>query len=480
MTVDPERIAHLVQQEFQKLPAKRRPAVRGNGLHEWVPLSGIVAQASDGELYCLSVATGMKCLPSSKLPLARGNVIHDWHAEVLAIRAFNRFVLDECKRLASEPDPSSLFLCRRAKSMVAADTDCGDNDAVLKQTWHAQPFTWREDMTLHMYCSEAPCGDASMELTMAAQEDASPWELPAASTSADTPHPGDSTCDDNDDHGLLLGRGFFSQLGVVRRKPSRGDAPPTLSKSCSDKLSLKQCTSLLSSISSLLVDPEHVYLSTIIMPESQFSESGCARAFSADSEQAGRMAPLLYSSLSLVSGSATSSSRRGGYHFRTFQVLTVPADSAAAGEFHYSKWSVTARAAAAAADTPTAPKIAASNLAVAWTRSGLEEGTLGGVLQGRKQFDARGASFTSRKRMWSLAAEIADILLDSESTAGDASGEQPSAAQELRAVLQGSRSYDEVKQSPMLAARRSAKDVAKKDALKGWVRNSGDEEFDLA
>lgn len=56
MKVDPERIAHLVQSEFQKLPAKRKPAVRSNGLHEWVPLSGIVAQDADGQLFCLSMA----------------------------------------------------------------------------------------------------------------------------------------------------------------------------------------------------------------------------------------------------------------------------------------------------------------------------------------------------------------------------------------------------------------------------------------
>lgn len=91
----------------------------------------------------------MKCLPQAKLPLAQGNVLHDWHAEVLAIRAFNRFVLDECKLLAEGgPEAESLFLRRRHVEELPSATTT---------PWCGQPFTWREDVKLHMYCSEAPC-----------------------------------------------------------------------------------------------------------------------------------------------------------------------------------------------------------------------------------------------------------------------------------------------------------------------------------
>lgn len=56
-------------------------------------------------------------------------------------------------------------------------------------------------------------GDASMELTMSAQDDSSPWEIPVkipaeASTSKTT----------------LYGRGYFSELGVVRRKPCKASS----------------------------------------------------------------------------------------------------------------------------------------------------------------------------------------------------------------------------------------------------------------
>ncbi|KAM6523749.1 hypothetical protein FSOLCH5_004363 [Fusarium solani] len=73
MTSQPDLIAQAVLQQFDKLPAKRKPTVRDNGLHEWVPLSGIVAER-DGILTCLALATGMKCLPASKVAESNGDL----------------------------------------------------------------------------------------------------------------------------------------------------------------------------------------------------------------------------------------------------------------------------------------------------------------------------------------------------------------------------------------------------------------------
>jgi tRNA-specific adenosine deaminase 1 len=55
MTARADTIASAVIEQFNKLPRKRKPLVRDNGLQEWVPLSGIVAEA-DGEIICLSLA----------------------------------------------------------------------------------------------------------------------------------------------------------------------------------------------------------------------------------------------------------------------------------------------------------------------------------------------------------------------------------------------------------------------------------------
>lgn len=108
-------------------------------------------------------------------------------------------------------------------------------------------------------------------------------------------------------------------------------------------------------------------------------------------------------------------------------------------------------------------KVAASNLAVAWTRGGeVEEGLVGGVLQGRKAFDVKGASRTSRRAMWAAAVEVAALL-----------GEEGIAA-ELR-----SGTYDGVKEGGLLAARRRVKEEVRGGALKGWLRNVGDGGFGL-
>ncbi|VBB72936.1 Putative tRNA-specific adenosine deaminase [Podospora comata] len=408
MAVTADEVANVVLSEFKKLPAKRKPTVRGNGLHEWVPLSGIVAKGP-AFLKCVALATGMKCLPASKLPQANGVAIHDWHAEVLALRAFNRFILDECKRLTLDSTFTSDFLCRTSSSSLP-------------------PFIWRPDVSLHMYCSEAPCGDSSMELTMASQPDSTPWSSPILLS--------------EQPDGQLLGRGYFSHLGIVRRKPSRPDAPPTNSKSCSDKIALKQCTSLLSSLTSLLISPKNVYLTSLVLSESQYSETGCTRCygFDFDSSPPGRMSCLTTKPPTWADGYKTS----------PFKIETTQ------HEFDYSKRTVTARS----------DKISPSNLAVCWTyNKEVEEGIIGGVLQGRKAFDIKGASAVSRMKMWRLAVEVAEGLHGPE-------GEL------LKELKRGT--YDEVKEeSELLQSRRKVKEEVRGEALKGWVRNTGDGGFRL-
>ncbi|POR37565.1 Uncharacterized protein TPAR_02202 [Tolypocladium paradoxum] len=406
MTSRANLIARAVISQFNKLPAKRKPAIRDNGLHEWVPLSGIVAE-QDGNLTCLALATGMKCLPASKLPEANGNGLHDWHAEILAIRTFNRFLLDECSSLCEGG--------ARTGVLEQNETHGGSKSGMQ----YAPPFQVRDDVKLHMYCSEAPCtcrGDASMELTMAAQDDASPWPAPTPSPTSNGETP-------------LPGRAYFSHLGVVRRKPARGDAPPTLSKSCSDKLALKQCTSLLSSLASLLVDPARAYIDTLVLPASQHSAAACGRAFSGS----GRMRAL--------AGAAWP----GGYAFRPFAVETTTE------EFEFSRRAVQARS----------DSISPSNLAAAWSCSGVEESIIGGVIQGRKPFDQRGASRMSRRQMWTAAIGIARQLDGHD---------------ELKHHLSG-QTYREIKDGPLLAPRRAVKAEVRETALAGWLRNEGDSDW---
>ena len=85
---------------------------------------------------------------------------------------------------------------------------------------------------------------------------------------------------------------------------------------------------------------------------------------------------------------------------------------------------------------------------------------IGGVLQGRKQFDVRGASRVCKRRMWKLAIEIAGLA----------------AVPVVESCLYMTM-YGDVKSSGCLTQRIKVKDDARKGALKGWIRNAGGEEF---
>lgn len=188
------RVVVAIHGKFNALPTKSKPRRFTNSNQEWVPLSGIAVIGDDESITCLALGTGMKCLPGTKLSLLdSGAVLHDWHAEILAMRAFNHFLLQECFQLASSASYTSPVLRRRRAPDIS--------DAQV-----LQPFSVHEDLRIMMYCSEAPCGDASMELVMEAQDDPKPWPVTATSEKATSG---------------LLGRGSFSQLGVVRRKPCK-------------------------------------------------------------------------------------------------------------------------------------------------------------------------------------------------------------------------------------------------------------------
>lgn len=65
--------------------------MRANGVKEWTVVAGVVI-CIRGSLECISVATGVKAMPDTSLH--NGEVVHDMHAEILALRAFNLYLLE--------------------------------------------------------------------------------------------------------------------------------------------------------------------------------------------------------------------------------------------------------------------------------------------------------------------------------------------------------------------------------------------------
>ncbi|KAL8996250.1 MAG: hypothetical protein Q9169_004181 [Polycauliona sp. 2 TL-2023] len=393
-------IASAVLETYNSLPAKYKPVKATDEFFQWVPLSGIVAikREKDQQPECLSLGTGMKCLPINQVAEANGSVLHDWHAEVVAIRSFNHLLLHECISLASSPSTISPIIRRREVHE-------------LSEAEGLQPFSIRDDIQLHMYSSEAPCGDASMELLMEAQVDATPWPV-------DQLHPATKKVP-----GLLRGRESFAELGIVRRKP--GAALATLSKSCSDKLALKQCTSLLSSCTSLLVNPANAYLQTLILPKSQRIEHACERCFGPQ----GRMKP--------VAGRQWS----GGYAYHPFNARATD------HEFGYSRRS-----------KPVSSKeLRTSNIAAVWNPH-LQESLILGRLQGWKKLDPKAASAICSKRMWKTTLQVLAAL----------------GTPNLLQSISESQRVQEWKKSGLLANRRQVKAEVTAEALSGWVPNDGD------
>ena len=202
------------------------------------------------------------------------------------------------------------------------------------------------------------------------------------------------------------------------REKARADSPITLSKSCSDKLALKQCTSLLSSPVSLLISPENAYIDTLILPYHQHRQQACERAFGL----AGRMSPVACATWP------------ASYGFRPFRVETTDID------FHYSR-----RAAGTNLDA-----CKGSNISAVWTPRH-QETLINGVLQGRKQTDLNGASALSRMQIWHLLLETSSLIDSSV----------------LENVLKMPL-YSEMKESQSLEHRRCVKEDVKCEALKGW------------
>ncbi|KAL4871505.1 adenosine deaminase/editase [Aspergillus spectabilis] len=525
----PSRIASLVHNHFDGLPKRSKPNIRDDGTAEWIPMTGIVLAKGENTpsetLTCITVTTGAKCLPASQIPLCKGLVLHDSHAEILAMRAFNFWLLSECHSYFSlekgSPDPNtsgdregpiSPYIRRRKHVQVQPQPS---NEEGKERAVPGPPFEIHPDIKIYMYCTCAPCGDASMELVMAAQDDPTPWEIPPP---ASTPQPQPQS------QHPLPGRSYFSTLGTVRRKPSRADAEATKSKSCSDKLSLRQVSSLLNYETSLLVAVTgNAYLAGVVLPEEEISGVGVERCFGIS----GRMSGLRGREWVGGGGNGAGSEVEGQkvYAFRPFSILSIP-NRQLKSLWPFRKPRVTDPTpipvpTPAEENTqpaqPTGPrKPKPGNISAIWIRApttfptdststvisdtgsktlpvlrgsktGLFENIINGVRQGHRVSSpgGRGASALSRAKMWGFCREV---VMASSSLQGGGSTKDGGVdcdheeSDGLKPALQAS-TYREFKKEPMVVtegirARKSAIQAAK-EVLQGWVPNSGDEDWGL-
>lgn len=194
-------VENAVLAAYAQLPKRGKPLVRSNGVKEWTVLAGVVLGSPATGFECVALATGVKSTPETHFNA--GKVLHDCHAEILALRAFNLYLIKKCTNLNDLP-PVYLYICA------------------------------------------PPCGDASMSLLNGAPS----W------TTETTVEPS----------GMLRGRAHFNLVGRVRTKPGRQDSQLTMSKSCSDKLCWRQNKGLLLAPARQIFVGKNVFIDTLVCP----------------------------------------------------------------------------------------------------------------------------------------------------------------------------------------------------------------------
>ena len=165
-----DAVASAVLRRYASLPKHGKPQPG-----EYTLLAGFAVTddaVPDAPPRVVALGTGTKCLPaSSRCP--RGEALSDSHAEVIARRAFVRFLYDELER-AMEDDGDAL------RDAGVARDETNENAASPKPIveWVAgasttTPFRLRGGVRVHLYATQSPCGDASIFELADARESAS-------------------------------------------------------------------------------------------------------------------------------------------------------------------------------------------------------------------------------------------------------------------------------------------------------------------
>ncbi|XP_046753036.1 tRNA-specific adenosine deaminase 1 [Diprion similis] len=246
-----DRIAQLCCEKYNSFGKTGKPQDT-----EWTVLAGIVLKDAQETLSVVSLATGTKCLSGTELLDTKqweiGSRLSDSHAEILARRAFLRYLYHQLN-LRLNNSNSDVF------ELDANKTIC-----------------LRNNISLHYYCSQTPCGDCSifpkivenrvfginasarkrkshandnMEIKrLNLQEDYQCDEYDVHRTGA--------KCVQTGEQDSRLPGVDYHLVGPIRTKPGRGDR--TLSLSCSDKIAKWNILGIQGALLSRLIPPVRI------------------------------------------------------------------------------------------------------------------------------------------------------------------------------------------------------------------------------
>ena len=148
-----DAVASAVLRRYASLPKHGKPQPG-----EYTLLAGFAVTddaVPDAPPRVVALGTGTKCLPaSSRCP--RGEALSDSHAEVIARRAFVRFLYDELERATSDDgDGETKRDATDIRSVPIVEW-------VATTTTTTTPFRLRGGVRVHLYATQSPCGDASI------------------------------------------------------------------------------------------------------------------------------------------------------------------------------------------------------------------------------------------------------------------------------------------------------------------------------
>lgn len=233
-------IASTALAHFEGLPKKAKPKDT-----EWTVFAAIIASHA-GKLWVVSSATGTKSTASDH----DGTVLNDCHAEVLCRRGLIRVLLNDMVQL-SNADP------------LKHSNSWGN---LIEGTEHGKCFKLRDNLDLHLYISDSPCGDASI------------YENDDPNQQSGIQYTGSKAIDSNIDanlHSVPWVREKIQKVGCVRTKSGRSDISEerrSTSMSCSDKIARWNFLGLQGALLSSLVE-EPIRLKSVVVSRDPSTES---------------------------------------------------------------------------------------------------------------------------------------------------------------------------------------------------------------
>eukprot|EP01112_Ceratiomyxa_fruticulosa_P021567 TRINITY_DN7634_c0_g2_i4.p1 TRINITY_DN7634_c0_g2~~TRINITY_DN7634_c0_g2_i4.p1 ORF type:complete len:506 (-),score=94.10 TRINITY_DN7634_c0_g2_i4:513-2030(-) len=175
---DPEfanKLAKAVIHHYNKLPKKGKPSQ-----NEWTILASIAVTFPSGSvdeyrIEILSLGSGNKCVGRDRMS-ENGDIVNDAHAEVIARRAFLRFLYEELQNIQQSKflRVEGCEICKQSSNLVdkTNDEDVGSSSNVTCSNSSNNQLCacsglgfiicFKEGIDVHFYVSHAPCGDGSI------------------------------------------------------------------------------------------------------------------------------------------------------------------------------------------------------------------------------------------------------------------------------------------------------------------------------